>query len=184
MRGLFCNKLFKKTNDPTFGWFHLCSDFAQFLTGPSSEHRPLTKMADPPMKSTRDVLSFGLNMLKIKFSDIKFEFFFLQAVVLTDFLQWIPCVMGHPVDSENITLKIGCGSFLYQLFSKRDFYFTKCGKNWQKLTRNGIFRFFWKSLILIFMNLKNYKMCLKLATIDQFSIFFRLFSSFSGRGTH
>jgi hypothetical protein len=24
------------------------------------------------------------------------------------------------VDSENIKLKIGCGSFLYQLFSKRD----------------------------------------------------------------
>jgi hypothetical protein len=31
------------------------------------------------------------------------------------------------VDSENIKLKIGCGSFLYQLFSKRDFYFIKCG---------------------------------------------------------
>jgi hypothetical protein len=30
-------------------------------------------------------------------------------------------------DSENIKLKIGCGSFLYQLFSKRHFYFIKCG---------------------------------------------------------
>jgi hypothetical protein len=31
------------------------------------------------------------------------------------------------VDSENINLKIGHGSYLYQLFSKRDFYFIKCG---------------------------------------------------------
>jgi hypothetical protein len=37
------------------------------------------------------------------------------------------------VDSENINLKIGHGSYLYQLFSKRDFYFIKCGWNWQKL---------------------------------------------------
>jgi hypothetical protein len=32
------------------------------------------------------------------------------------------------VDSENIKLKIGYRPFLYQLFSKRDFYFIKCGK--------------------------------------------------------
>jgi hypothetical protein len=31
------------------------------------------------------------------------------------------------VDSENIKLKIGRRTFLYQLFSKRDFYFIKCG---------------------------------------------------------
>jgi hypothetical protein len=31
------------------------------------------------------------------------------------------------VDSKNIKWIIGCGSFLYQLFSKRDFYFIKCG---------------------------------------------------------
>jgi hypothetical protein len=31
------------------------------------------------------------------------------------------------VDSENIKLKIGYRPMLYQLFSKRDFYFIKCG---------------------------------------------------------
>jgi hypothetical protein len=31
--------------------------------------------------------------------------------------------------SENIKLKIG-----HQLFSKRDFYFIKCGSNWQNLS--------------------------------------------------
>jgi hypothetical protein len=31
------------------------------------------------------------------------------------------------VESENINLKIGNGSSLYQLFSKRDFYFINCG---------------------------------------------------------
>jgi hypothetical protein len=31
------------------------------------------------------------------------------------------------VDSENIKLKIGHRPLLYQLFSKRDFYFIKCG---------------------------------------------------------
>jgi hypothetical protein len=31
------------------------------------------------------------------------------------------------VESENIKLKIGYGSSLYQFFSKRDFYFIKCG---------------------------------------------------------
>jgi hypothetical protein len=36
MHGLFCNQLFKKTNNPKFGWFHLCSDFGRFLTGPST----------------------------------------------------------------------------------------------------------------------------------------------------
>jgi hypothetical protein len=39
-------------------------------------------------------------------------------------------------DSENIKLKIGYGSFIYQLFSKRDFYFlnvAKIGKNGPKM---------------------------------------------------
>jgi hypothetical protein len=31
------------------------------------------------------------------------------------------------VESENINLKIGYGSSLYQLFSKRYFYFINCG---------------------------------------------------------
>jgi hypothetical protein len=35
MRGLSVNKLFKKPTDPKFGHFHLCSEFAQFLTGSS-----------------------------------------------------------------------------------------------------------------------------------------------------
>jgi hypothetical protein len=38
------------------------------------------------------------------------------------------------VDSENIKLKIGSRSLLYQLFSKRDFLLIKCGKNWQKFS--------------------------------------------------
>jgi hypothetical protein len=111
MRGLFCNKLFKKCNDPKFGWFPLCSDFGQFLTGPSSDHGPPTKMAGPPMETsfhllqyTPDILSFGLNALKKIFLTLNFTFFppsrFLNwHFVLTDFLQWIPCVKGHPVYS-------------------------------------------------------------------------------------
>jgi hypothetical protein len=51
MRGLFCNKLVKKPNDPKSGLFHLCSKFDHFLTGPSSAHRPPTQMADPPIES-------------------------------------------------------------------------------------------------------------------------------------
>jgi hypothetical protein len=35
------NKLFKQPND-----------FAQFLTSPSSDHRPPTKIADPPMETS------------------------------------------------------------------------------------------------------------------------------------
>jgi hypothetical protein len=50
-----------------------------------------------------DILSVGLLMQKMKFFVIAFYIFFHQAVylnwhfVLTDFFQWIPCVMGHPV---------------------------------------------------------------------------------------
>jgi hypothetical protein len=53
---------------------YLCSDFAPFLTGPRLAHRPPTKMADPPklwkalfILYTPDILSFGLNALKMKF---------------------------------------------------------------------------------------------------------------------
>jgi hypothetical protein len=45
------------------------------------------------------------------------------------------------VESENIKLKKGYRPYLYQLFSKRDFNFIKCGENWRKMTQNGIFRF-------------------------------------------
>jgi hypothetical protein len=109
MRGLFCNKLFKKPNYPKFEWFHLCSDFGQFLTGPSSDHRPTTKMAGRAHQwrtlfilYTPDILSFGLNALKMKKFDIEFHFFVpLSRIlnwhfVLTDFLQWIPCSKGTP----------------------------------------------------------------------------------------
>jgi hypothetical protein len=51
------------------------------------------------------------------------------------------------VESENIKFKIGHRSFAYQLFKKRDLYFIKCGINWQKLTKNGILRFFLKNII-------------------------------------
>jgi hypothetical protein len=37
---------------------------------------------------TPDVLGFGLNVLKIKFFDIDFYFFFLQCVFLTDTSFW------------------------------------------------------------------------------------------------
>jgi hypothetical protein len=39
------------------------------------------------------------------------------------------------LESENIKLKIGYRPSLYQLFSKRDFYFIKCRENW----RNNFF---------------------------------------------
>jgi hypothetical protein len=53
-------------------------------------------------------------------------------------------ILGTPehVESEIIKFKIGNRSSAYQLFKKRDFYLIKCGKNWQKMTKNGIFRFF------------------------------------------
>jgi hypothetical protein len=35
------------------------------------------------------------------------------------------------VDSEKLNRQIDLGPALYQLFSKRDFYFIKCGKNWK-----------------------------------------------------
>jgi hypothetical protein len=50
-------------------------------------------------------------------------------------------------DSGNINFKIGRRSSVYQLFSKRDFYFIKCGWNWQKWPKMEFFNFFWKSLI-------------------------------------
>jgi hypothetical protein len=55
---------------------------------------------------TPDILSFGLNARKMTFFDIKFHFFFHPSCffnwhfVLTDFLQWIPCVKGHPVHTS------------------------------------------------------------------------------------
>jgi hypothetical protein len=70
--------------------------------------------------------------------------------------KWLPFLdtLEH-VDSKNINLKIGHGSYLYILFSKRDFYFIKCGWNWQKMSKNGFFRFFWKSLIFDYICCKN-----------------------------
>jgi hypothetical protein len=40
-------------------------------------------------------------------------------------------------------------------FFKTWFYFNKCGWNWQKMTKNWIFQFFWKSLILYCIRSKN-----------------------------
>jgi hypothetical protein len=61
--------------------------FAQFLTDPSSAYRPSTKMSDPGhvwralfILYTPNILGFGLNMFKMKFFDIAFHIFFLQAV--------------------------------------------------------------------------------------------------------
>jgi hypothetical protein len=45
-----------KSADVRYESEHFGSDFAQFLTGPSSAQRPPTKMADPPMESTFDPL--------------------------------------------------------------------------------------------------------------------------------
>jgi hypothetical protein len=63
-------------------------------------------------------------------------------------------------------------------FFKTWFYFNKCGWNWQKMTKNWIFRFFWKSLILycicsknvsnVFHGLKNVKKARKSLKICQF----------------
>jgi hypothetical protein len=82
------------------------------------------------------------------------------------------------VDSENLIKQISFGRSAYHFFSKRDFYFIKCGENWQKLTKNGIFRFFWKSLILycirsknvwdVFHDLKNVKIANRSLKICQF----------------
>jgi hypothetical protein len=69
--------------------------------------------------------------------------------MLRDLLTQIWCtklVLDIPehVESENVNLKIGYRPYLYQLFSKRDFHFIKCGENWWKMTKNWFFWFFWK----------------------------------------
>jgi hypothetical protein len=66
---------------------HLCSDFAQFLTVPGSDHRPPTKMADPPMESSFHLLHAWCTQLWIKRAKNKFCWhwispFFLQAIFL------------------------------------------------------------------------------------------------------
>jgi hypothetical protein len=81
------------------------------------------------------------------------------------------------VESENINLKIGNGSSLYQLFSKRDL-FHKLLLKLEKVTKNQIFGFFFKSLIFecnhsktvwdVFHDLKNVKIAEKSLEIGQF----------------
>jgi hypothetical protein len=71
------------------------------------------------------------------------------------------------------------GSFLYKLFSKRDFYHIKCGWNWQKMTKNWFFR---KNLIFdyircknvwdVFHDLKNVKIAQRSKKICQFWLYF------------
>jgi hypothetical protein len=82
------------------------------------------------------------------------------------------------VDTENINLKIGNGSSLYQLFSKRDFLLHKLWLKLAKLTKNEIFGFFFKSPIFecnyskavrdVFHDLKNVKIAEKSLKIGQF----------------
>jgi hypothetical protein len=62
--------------------FYLCSEFSKFLTGPSSDHRADHLQKWPThvwralfILNTPDILSFRLNVLKIKFFDIEFHFF-------------------------------------------------------------------------------------------------------------
>jgi hypothetical protein len=50
-------------------------------------------------------------------------------IMLRDMLMYKKLVLDTPehVESEYIKLKIGYCPYIYQLFSKRDFYFIKCG---------------------------------------------------------
>jgi hypothetical protein len=112
--------------------------------------------------------------------------------MVTDFGYPRACSIVH---SENKKLKIGYGLWQLssQLFSKRDFYFIKCGKNWQKLTINGIFRFFLKSLIFecnilklslksnVFHDLKNVKIAEKSLKIGQLLPILATFYEFKSR---
>jgi hypothetical protein len=74
-------------------------------------------------------------------------------IMLRDCLTQIPwtnkglLILGttEHVDSQKRWMKIGYGSFLYQLISKRDFYFIKCGWNWPKMTKTFFCRFCWTS---------------------------------------
>jgi hypothetical protein len=54
-----------------------------------------------------------------------------KTAVFTPKLLFVLDIPEH-VESENIKYQIGYGSSLYQLFSKRDFYFIKLAKNDQK----------------------------------------------------
>jgi hypothetical protein len=70
------------------------------------------------------------------------------------------------VDSENINLKIGHGSYLYQLFSKRNFYFkyvVEIGKKWPKM---DFFDFLEKVLFLTIFIVKTSLMCPRPETIQ------------------
>jgi hypothetical protein len=97
----------------------------------------------------------------------------------------------YPRYSENINLKIGHGSYLFQLFLKRDFYFIKCGWTWQKMTK-WFFNFFRISLIFdyircknvwdVFHDLKNVKIEVwKSVHFDQFWPILTIFYEFKSR---
>jgi hypothetical protein len=77
---------------------------------------------------------------------------------------------GNPRDSEKCWMKIGYGSFLYQLFSKRDFYNIKCGWNWQKITIFDYVRC--RNVSYVFHDLKNVKIAQKSLKINQFWLYF------------
>jgi hypothetical protein len=98
------------------------------LTGPSSDHRPPTKMADPPLQRralfilyTPDILSFGLNALKIKKIDIEFHFFsskqFLKLTLRFDgFFTMNPMCYGTPCTMYYRPV------FLYNYYSQSAIY--------------------------------------------------------------
>jgi hypothetical protein len=72
---------------------------------------------------TPDILRLGLTVLKMKFFDIEFHYFFppsrfLKLTFLTNFSQWIPCVMGHPVHT-GCPVNFETTSFKYNFFCDR-----------------------------------------------------------------
>jgi hypothetical protein len=88
MRGLFCKKISKNPttqNVDDFIYVVILANFWQALAQttdhlqkwPAHHWRPFFILYTP------DILSFGLNALKMKLFDIEFHFFFLQAVFKT-----------------------------------------------------------------------------------------------------
>jgi hypothetical protein len=97
---------------------------------------------------TPDILRFGLNVLKIKFFDIEFHFYFPPSrflnwhIVLADFLQWIPCVMGHPV-----VCTICFRTPLYQMFWDILYYLFMVYdvEKWCSLLRKKLYQYYQSS---------------------------------------
>jgi hypothetical protein len=102
VRGLFCNKLFKKPNAMTqnlddFIYVVILPNFWQTLAQPTDHPQkwPNHLWRDLFILYTPDVLSFGLNVLKMKFFDIEFHFFFLNPYFWRIFYNESHLVLGY-----------------------------------------------------------------------------------------